>query len=371
MTLRIAIDGRVALHPRTGYGTICHQVLRRIAAVDAENSYFFYFDQDPGNRILDYPAHGYAFGGSSEELVWCNTFLLRQMKRDNIDVYVTFLDREIPYFPLSMNVISMTHDLARITFPEPDSYRNLAHKIYYNVLVRIAARRSNLILANSEFTRQEIISTLSVDPRKVRKITLGPGDGQVPESSTFAAVLERYAVRRPYILALGSATPNKNNTRVIQAFRTIRERFPDLSLVIGGRNWLGKSFDPAILDDRVILTGFVDDADLPVLFAAAKLFVFPSLHEGFGLPVIEAMAHGVPVIASNVTALPEVGGHAALYVDPLSVTDLADKMALLLSRPELADEMSRKGLRRVESFRWETACQEIAAACRELCDASR
>lgn len=369
--MRVAIDGRVALRTRTGFGTICHQVLRRMAAIDTESFYFFYFDRDPGNAIREYPAKGYAFGGSSEEIVWCNTFLPRQMKRDKIDVYVTFLDKEIPYFPSSAKVISMIHDLARITFPEPDSYRNLAHKVYYNAMIRASVRRSNLILTNSEFSRREIVSTLSVDPRKVRKITLGAEKAHVPEDSEIGAVLRRYRIQRPYVLALGSATPNKNNTRVIRAFRIIRNQFPELSLVIGGKNWLGKAFDPEILDNSIILTDFVDDKDLPVLFMAANLFVFPSLHEGFGLPVVEAMSQGVPVITSNITALPEVGGDAAVYVDPMSVADLAEKMTLVLGSQDIVEEMRCKGLRRAESFRWETTCQEIATACRELCNGSQ
>ncbi len=367
MTLRIAIDGRVALHTRTGFGTICHQVLRRITTVDIENRYFFYFDRDPGDAIHAYPSEGYAFGGSSEELIWCNTFLPRQMKRDRIDVYVTFLDKEIPYFPLSAKVISMVHDLARITFPEPDSYRNLAHKLYYNALIRASVWRSNLVLTNSEFSKQEIVSALSADPRKIRKITLGVDAARSQDQLASTAILRKYGITFPYILALGSATPNKNNVTVIKAFRQIEGQFPGLRLVIGGKNWLGKSFPPELLDEKVVLPGFIEDADLPVLFSGAQLFAFPSIHEGFGLPVIEAMAHGVPVITSNVTALPEIGGDAALYVDPASVSELAEKMALVLSRVEVAEKMKQKGLARAQSFRWETTCEEIAAACKELC----
>jgi glycosyltransferase involved in cell wall biosynthesis len=170
------------------------------------------------------------------------------------------------------------------------------------------------------------------------------------------------------VLALGSATPSKNNATVIKAFRKIERKIPSLSLVIAGKNWHEVPFDPELLDDRVILTGFIGDEDLPVLLQAADLFAFPSLHEGFGLPVIEAMAAGVPVITSNVTALPEVGGDAALYVDPGSVTELAEKMELLLTHHDLAAEMKRKGLIRAQSFQWDTTCRETADACMELCD---
>lgn len=371
MPLRIAIDGRVALHTRTGFGTICHAVLRRIATIDPDNQYFFYFDRDPGDRLSTYPAHGYAFGGSQEELVWCHTFLREQVKRDHIDVYVTFLDKEIPFLPLSLKVISMVHDLARITFPEPDSFRSVVHKLYYNTLIRASVRRSNLVLTNSEFSRSEIIETLHVRPQKVRKITLGVAERPTLSEDAKQQIRSEYGVHGRYIFALGSATPNKNNISVIHAFRKVQNRFPDLSLVIGGKNWLGKSFPPELMDERIRLTGFIEDDHLPALMEGAELFAFPSLHEGFGLPVIEAMSCGVPVITSNVTALPEVAGDAALCVSPHSVEEISAAMERVLSDPLLAQQMAQRGLVRAEKFRWETACKEIADACRELAKGAR
>jgi len=369
MKRRIAIDGRVALHTRTGIGTICHNVMRRIATVDAENEYFFYFDRDPGVRVAEYPAEGYAFGGSSEEIVWCNTFLPRQMKRDGIDVYVTILNKEIPFIPLSAKVISTVCDLSLITYPVKE-FRNFAHT-YYNTMIRAAVRRANLILTISDYSRDEMVSALSVNPRKIRKITLGVDPALPADESAITAALQRYNVRRPYVFALGSADPNQNNETVIKAFRKIQGKFPDLSLVIGGKSWLGKTFDPALLDDKVILTGFIEEEDLPLLYRSAELFTFPSMHEGFGLPVVEAMAQGVPVITSNVTAMPEVGGDAALYVDPTSIADLAEKMDMVLSHSDLEKEMRSKSLLRAQCFRWETTCREIASACMELCDGKK
>jgi glycosyltransferase involved in cell wall biosynthesis len=153
---------------------------------------------------------------------------------------------------------------------------------------------------------------------------------------------------------------------VIRAFRKIQDRFPDLSLVIGGKNWLGKSFPPELMDNRIRLTGFIQDEHLPALMEGAELFAFPSFHEGFGLPVIEAMSCGVPVITSNVTALPEVAGDAALCVSPHSVDEIATAMERVLTDPKLALQMSQRGLARAQRFRWETACREIVDICREL-----
>jgi glycosyltransferase involved in cell wall biosynthesis len=292
-------------------------------------------------------------------------YLARKLRRDRIDVYLTFLDKEIPFYSGSSNVVSTVHDLIPLKFPEI-VFRNIAHRIYYNMLIRAATRCSDLVLTDSEFSRQELVSRLSVDPRKVRVMTLGVEPLPVPSPQIVAATLEKYSVRRPYIFALGSTEPRKNNLTVIKAFRKLEKNHPGLNLVIGGKNWRGKRFDSSLLDEKIAMTGFIEDADMPAIFSAAELFAFPSLYEGFGLPVIEAMAQGVPVITSNVTSLPEVGGDAALYVAPTSIDDLAAKMDLVLSRKDLTAEMREKGLSRVQLFRWEATCQQIVAALSEL-----
>ncbi|UWZ85561.1 glycosyltransferase family 4 protein [Occallatibacter riparius] len=370
MRRRIAIDARLTLHPRTGFGTICHNVLRHIASVDKANDYFFYFDSDPGSIKSQYPAAGYAFGGSKEKTLWCNTFLPRQMRGDRIDVYVTFHDKEIPIIPFSAKVISMVHDLSLINYPV-NEFRNIFHKAYYHTMIRVSVRRSNLILTNSDYSREEIIRTLSVPARKLRKITLGVEPGPLADETQMRTTLEKYNIRRPYVFGIGSSAPNQNNIALLKAFRAIESRFPELNLVIGGGRGGAPSFPPELLDEKVIQTGFIENDDLPLVYRAADLFVFPSLHEGFGLPVIEAMAEGVPVITSNVTALPEIAADAALLVWPESVQEIISAMTQLLSDPVLAEEMKQKGLTRARHFNWDTACREIASACMELCDARR
>ena len=368
MRRRIAIDARLTLHPRTGFGTICHNVLRRIASVDEDNDYFFYFDRDPGSITSQYPAAGYAFGGPKEKTLWCNTFLLRQMRRDRIDVYVTFHDKEIPIIPFSARVISMVHDLSLINYPV-NEFRNFFHKAYYHTMIRVSVRRSNLILTNSDYSRDEIIHTLSVPARKLRKITLGVEPGPPADKTQMQRALEKYSIRRPYVFGIGSSAPNQNNITLLKAFRAIEKRFPDLNLVIGGGRGSAPPFPPELLDDKVIQTGFIENDDLPLIYRAADLFVFPSLHEGFGLPVIEAMAEGVPVITSNATALPEIGADAAIYFHPESVEELSAAMIQILSDSALYEEMKLKGLARARHFNWDTGCREVASACMELCNA--
>jgi alpha-1,3-rhamnosyl/mannosyltransferase len=362
--LRIAIDGRPALWPRTGIGTIVRNVLRKIVRFDESNQYFAYFDNDPGAIDAWIPVEC-RWGGSRQKLIWANTWLSRQLRFDGIDVFVTFLDKELPFLPTRARVVSMVHDLIPLTFPKV-VFRNPAHRLYYNTLIRASIRRSNLILTNSEFSKREIISKLGAQAAKVQRITLGVDAPEPVSESRTALLLRRCELARPYVLALGSTEPRKNNRRVIEAFRAVRASHPSLQLAIAGSNWRGLTFPPGFIDGHVRELGHVPDGDLSVLMQSAEMLVFPSLHEGFGLPVIEAMALGIPVITSNTSALPEVAGDAALFADPNSTDDIAENMKLILENLSLAEDLRRRGRERARKFKWETTCAELVSACTSL-----
>ena len=296
-----------ALWPRTGTGTIARGVLRHIAASDPCHRYFAYFDRSPDPWSAQWPGIRVAHGGPRHKLLWANTWLLYRLWRDQIDVYVTFLDKEMPFLPTRARVACMIHDLIPLRFPDV-VFRNAAHRVYYTTFIKAASRRADLILTNSEFSRSEIVSELRVSESKVQPITLGVDAPPSWSAEPSAQVLQRYQLARPYVLSLGSTEPRKNNRRVIEAMRLLSQQHSGPLLAIAGSPWRGAAFAPEPQDDRVRLLGHVPDEDLPVLFANAELLAFPSFYEGFGFPVIEAMAAGVPVVTSNVTALPEVAG---------------------------------------------------------------
>jgi glycosyltransferase involved in cell wall biosynthesis len=234
------------------------------------------------------------------------------------------------------------------------------------VLIRAAAQRADLILTNSEHSRREIVNGLSVPESKIRKITLGVNVTPSHDRARVENVLRRHNIRRPYVLGLGGTEPRKNNARVIEAFRGLASDYPDLQLAIAGSNWRGRVFDSSLLNDRVRLLGYVSQDDLPIVMQSAEALVFPSLHEGFGFPVIESMALGTPVITSNVTALPEVAGGAALLVDPNHVGQIAAAIRLMLEDGDLSADLGRRGRARAAHFRWDTTCSELVAACESL-----
>lgn len=363
--LRIAIDGRPALWPRTGIGTIAYHVLKHIQNFDHVNQYFAYFNTDLDvefSRRLDIESR---IGGPRHKLAWANTWLPLQLSRDGIDIFITFLDKELPFVPTRARVVSMVHDLIPLNFPST-VFRNAAHRLYYTALIRASARRSDIVLTNSEYSRQEIVSGLKVPGNKVRKITLGVDSTKLAGQAQIAQVLRRHSLRQPFLIALGATEPRKNNAQVIEAARRLFADYPDLQLAIAGSNWRGRTFDSSLLNDRVRLLGYVSQEDLPVLMQSAEALVFPSLHEGFGLPVIEAMALGLPVVTSNVTALPEVAGGAALLVNPDSVDEIVAAIRLILENRDLAADLGRRGRARAADFRWESTCSELVVMCEGL-----
>jgi len=265
------------------------------------------------------------------------------------------------------------HDFSFLHYPE---YFVPKLVQYLNQTVPRSVDRADLVLADSQATRADLIAHLGTSPDKVQVLYGGvdarfrpeqePGERERLES--------RYGIgERPYIFSVGTIQPRKNYIRLIRAFakldRSHSHRFADLELLIaGGQGWLYQDIfaEADKHGDRVRILGFVDDVDLPALYRNATLFAFPSLYEGFGFPVLEAMACGVPVISSNASSLPEVAGDAALLVDPLDVDSLIDAMARALDDEDFYQEMILRGIAQAAQFTWERAARQLLTAFNDI-----
>jgi glycosyltransferase involved in cell wall biosynthesis len=178
------------------------------------------------------------------------------------------------------------------------------------------------------------------------------------EAAAIDSCAKRLSLPRPYVLCVGSLEPRKNLRRLLQAWQIAAPRHPDVWLVLAGAS--GRVFRDAGLEkcpDRVHLTGYLDDGDLPALYAGAEVFLYPSVYEGFGLPVAEAMACGTPVVCSSLTALPEVAGEAAEFVDPFSIEAIADGLGNLLGDERRRDKLRLAGLAQARKFSWPEAAE--------------
>lgn len=237
----------------------------------------------------------------------------------------------------------------------------------------LMARRATKIIAPSEFTKREIVQYLGVSENKIRVIFEAARDKMKPVPvADCQSALEKYQLRQPYLLYVGTIEPRKNLLTLIRAFdellRTTEHR-PQLALC-GGKGWLYEEVFNLVrelnLTDQIRFTGYVADEDLPALYSAAEVFVYPSLYEGFGLPPLEAMACGTPTITSNVSSLPEVIGQAGLTHDPNDWRTLAGHIADLLRDPTAREHFRRAGFEQAAHFSWDRAARETQSVYDEV-----
>ena len=272
-------------------------------------------------------------------------------------------DFVLPPTRRSTRTLLTVHDLSYLHYPEhfvPKLVRYLEQSVSRSVI------RADWVLADSEATRRDLIAHLGTPSGKVKVLYSGvdPHFNEEREPGEGDLLRARYGLAAgSYVLSVGTIQPRKNYVRLIQAFAQLQAPdFVNKQLVVaGGRGWLYEDIfaEAESHGDRVRILGFVDETDLPALYRNAALFAFPSLYEGFGLPVLEAMACGTPVVCSNVSSLPEVAGDAALLVDPLDTGGIAEAMARVLQDVGLQQDMIARGRSQAARFTWEKAARQL------------
>jgi glycosyltransferase involved in cell wall biosynthesis len=250
-------------------------------------------------------------------------------------------------------IIVTVHDVIPWAFPGASTL--LDTLIYRHWLPRVISRAAGIVTV-SETSRRDIVRFLAVPAERIYVVPEGVSACYQPAPpEAIADVRARYHLPDDFILYVGSAEPRKNLSRLIEACRALWSRGEGLPLVIAGaRQEHGKEDEPA----RLIRLGYVPEVDLPALYSAARAFVFPSLYEGFGLPPLEAMACGTPVVCSNTSSIPEVVGEAALTVDPYNIEALAAALQRVLKDEPLRAELRARGLARAAAFTWERVARE-------------
>lgn len=292
-------------------------------------------------------------------LLWDQWKLLRQLRRERIDLFYS------PYYKLpllsSIPAVNQVLDLMYLAFPPYVRALGIFGRLYYATIGRACALKAIAVITDSDHAREDIIRLWRIRPEKIAVIPLGVADRYVPvtDRETCARVRERFGLPERYILYLGNFKPHKNVASLVQAFAGVRKVCKDYQLVLAGPlDAHGRAIRALVaeagLAREVVFTGAIREEDLPeVLLSLAEVFVFPSLYEGFGIPPLEAMACGTPVIASNRTAIPEVVGDAGLLVDPLDIEALQGAIVSLLGDEDCRKMYAERGLKRAEGFRGE------------------
>ena len=272
--------------------------------------------------------------------------------------------------------ILTVHDLSFIHYPETFPATLVG---YLNRVVPWSVDRAGHILADSESTRRDLQSFWGVAAERLTVLYSGVNERFQPvtDAAALNEVCARYGLQRPFVLAVGTVQPRKNYEMLVRAFRPVADHHPHSLVIVGGKGWLDEGLPVEIerqgLRERVKLAGFVDDADLPALYSAADLLAFPSLYEGFGLPLLEAMACGTPVLSSDASSLPEVaGGGSAMLLSPHDESAWSSAMIELLGDPAARQRLRSAGFDRSTQFGWTAAARQLASLYRRiLADHSR
>jgi radical SAM superfamily enzyme YgiQ (UPF0313 family)/glycosyltransferase involved in cell wall biosynthesis len=306
-------------------------------------------------------------GRSMVRIAWMQAAAPALIRQIDADV-AHFTNGMIPLATRVPTVVTI-HDVSLTLYPECHPRRRL---LLNRPLVRLAAERATAIITPSASAKRDLVHTYGISPDRVYVVheAAAPQFRPVTDALTLADVRARHALPERFVLFVGAVEPRKNLPRLLDAFaeRHRRGELPHHLVCVGPYGWLsgdiGARIDALGIRDVVHFTGYVPYADLPAIYSLSDMFVFPSLYEGFGLPVVEAMACGTPVIAGRAAALIEIGGSAVTVVDPLNTDALGDAMATLGRSPALCRELSELGLTRAREFSWDRAAAETMAVYR-------
>ncbi|MCM8800411.1 MAG: glycosyltransferase family 4 protein [Candidatus Omnitrophica bacterium] len=300
--------------------------------------------------------------------LWDQVQLPAYLKKHNVDIFLT------PYYKAPLlckaRLVLIINDLIPFRFK---GYQNLKNFLYFKGLLKIAIKKADVIVTISEYSKNDIVKVFKISPDKIRVIMLGVDERRFYKMDNLdKKVLSKYGIDESFILYTGNFRPHKNVKTLIEAYYRLPGNLKDkFKLVLVGRKDrdqqnLIRLVGNLGLKDKVIFTGYVNDEELGFIYNSASIFVFPSLYEGFGLPVLEAMACGLPVIAFNVSALSEVVGDSGILLNSYSSEALRRAMEEVLSDEELRKDLIQRALNRARQFSTEKMSQDLLAILKEL-----
>ena len=373
--MRIGLDGKVLTLRAGGIGryaiNLTRAMLAEAAARRRDLEFVIFTGPQTSRRVME------EFRGRcTERFLGAKSSLLRSvahiplaLRRTRIDVFHGMDHVGIPFAGKTGKCVVTVHDVIPLVLPRTFTRR---HRLVVRTALARVRRQADLIIVPSRAVQRDVVQYLRVPEDRVAVTPHGCEARFNPsrDAASLGAATARYGLPARYLLAVGTLEPRKNLTTLVRAFARLRDRSeidPGVGLVLAGaRGWLDDPIFGTVqslgLDDAVRFPGFIDDDDLPAVYQRAELVVFPSLYEGFGLPLLEAMACGVPVVASNTSALPEVAGGAAMLVDPLDAAGMAQAIARLLGDKALRRRLRDGGLARAAQFSWQTAARQTLDA---------
>ena len=360
--LRIAIDAHSVGTQLAGNESYAVNLIEALAEIDSTNNYTLYVTKRSAVERFSgrWPNFSVSRTLPHTPIVRIPVTLSSELRRNPVDVlHVQFTAPPLVPCPFVVSIHDLSFEHLPLTFKRRS-------RMQLRLTVRRSARKAARVLALSESARQDIIETYDILPERVTAIPLAAPEhfGPVTDDKELKRVRHTYGIAGDYILSVGSIQPRKNLVRLIGAYARLRNERPGIKLpklvLVGKKAWLYtetlRAIEHSGVGDQILLTDYVSDTDLPALYSGALCFVYPSYFEGFGLPPLEAMKCGVPVIVGNRTSLPEVTGDAGLLVNPFDEAEIASALGRLIDNSDLRHKLRVKGLKRANDFSWhETA----------------
>lgn len=370
--MNIAIDATSVPKDKTGVGVYLVNLITELSNVDDGNCYYIFIQSDDIDSFYLNKSNFYFITIDSDKyrkvllrLLWEQFILPKKLKQYDIDVlhsphYTT------PFFSRVSKVITF-HDMTFYILPKVHTFfKRLLFKTY----MKISSKIGDKILTVSKSTAKDVQKILNVNPDKICVTYNANKDIYRPinDKEKIKDICHKYEIRNDYILFVGTLEPRKNIKTLIKSFsKLIKEINTDIKLVIvGKKGWMYKEIFELVkklgIEKEVIFTGFADLDDLPYLYNGAEMFVYPSVYEGFGIPVLEAISCGVPTITSNVSSMPEVIGEAGITVNPTNITELKNSMKKIINNDNLKENLKNLGIEQSKKFTWENCAIETLRA---------
>ncbi len=363
--MKIAFSARGLSIPSGGVHQLIKSLVPALAQLRGDDELFVIHNQEKFRGLA--PDCSEIVIKGNNRIWWDFVRLPKILHKLKIDAAI-FPKNIIPFF-INCPSYAIIHDLAY--FDRKLNSYPILDTIYIRTMIPNSVRKAAGVFAVSENTKKDIVRLTNCDPKKIT-VTYEAADKiyrPIKDTSCLQAVRQKYKLPDNFILYVGSLSPRKNIAGLLNAFSQICQKIPHNLVLTGSKSWKDSPVYQAMhrlnLGDRINQLGYVESEDMPVLYNLAGAYIYPSLYEGFGLPVLEAMQCGCPVVASNATSIPEVAGDAAILVNPLDTTDIAQAIYRVLSDSKLQKELVYAGFQQTKKFSWERCANTMLKTIRQ------
>ena len=364
--MKVGIDARAILGKRAGIGEYVSQLINHLSKIDRTNIYWLYTNE-PLDLVL--PNNFIERKIEAQRYLWHLKTAL-DIKTNNLDVYHSTHSLIIPSI-LGKKTVLTIHDATSLILPE--THLGRSEEMISRFLFKLAIRKAKKIIVPSNSTKIDVLRLTKVKEDKVSVINLGiEHTFNRATKKELALVKKKYNLPKDYILFNATLEPRKNLNGLLRAFDLLISKYKmKIPLVVAGKKgWGYKEFfdlsKELKLDQYIFYLDWVDNCDMTTIYSGAKLFVYPSLYEGFGLPLLSAMKIGIPIVTSRVSSIPEVVGEAAILVDPHNINELASSMIGVVRDEKLAKSLVKKGFAQVRKFSWERTAEQTLKIYKEV-----